>query len=154
MLMEAIKHLKLSEAQRAELEKGYQEGKSHAYRQRCHMMLLKSEKRSSSEVAEILGCCEVVVNNWLQRYEAEGLAGLATKSGRGRKAILHEQEDLAQVRQAVQANRQRLSLAKAEVETALDKQMSTKTLERYVKKMLGVKEPLARGSIFESARPR
>ena len=138
MFMGAIKHLKLSERQRTELEKGYQAGKSHGLRQRCQMMLLKSESRSSLEVAEILGCCEVVVNTWMKRYESEGLAGLATKAGRGRKAILHEQEDLAQVRQAVQANRQRLSLAKAELETALEKQMSTKTLERYVKKMLVV----------------
>jgi transposase len=134
--MGAIKHLKLSQEQRAELEKGYQEGKSHAMRQRCHMMLLKSEERSSLEVAEILGCCEVVVNTWMKRYEKEGIAGLQTKPGRGRKAILHEREDLAVVRKAVQVNRQRLSLAKAEVETALENQMSTKTLERYVKKML------------------
>jgi transposase len=90
----------------------------------------------------------------MKRYQKEGITGLQTKPGRGRKAILHETEDLAVVRKAVQANRQRLSLAKAEVQEALDKELSQKTLERYVKKMLGVKEPLARGSIFESARPR
>jgi len=136
--MGAIKHLKLNERERTELEKGYRGGKSHVLRQRCHMMLLKSEARSSAEVATILGCCEVVVNNWMRRYEAEGMAGLATKPGRGRKAILDEQQDFAQVKAAVQANRQRLSLAKAEVEIALEKQLSTKTLERYVKKMLVV----------------
>jgi transposase len=152
--MGAIKHLRLSERQRAELERGYREGQSHAVRQRCQMMLLKSEKRSSLAVANILGCCEVVVNTWMKRYQKEGITGLQTKPGRGRKAILHETEDLAVVRKAVQANRQRLSLAKAEVQEALDKELSQKTLERYVKKMLGVKEPLARGSIFESARPR
>ena len=122
------KKLTLSKSQRSELEKGYREGKSHAVRQ----------QRSSAEVAEILGCCEVVINTWMKRYESEGLAGLKTKAGRGRKAILHETEDLAQVRKAVQANRQRLSLAKADLEEALDKQLSTRTLERYVKKMLGV----------------
>jgi transposase len=136
--MGAIKHLKLSEGQKAELEKGYRAGKSHAVRQRCQMMLLKSEARSSAEVAEILGCCEVVINTWMKRYESEGLAGLQTKPGRGRKAILHETEDLVHVRKAVQANRQRLSLAKADLEEALDKQLSTRTLERYVKKMLVV----------------
>ena len=136
--MGAIKDLRLSEIQKVELERGYREGKSHVLRQRCQMMLLKSEKRSSAEVGEILGYCEVVVNNWMKRYEREGLAGLQTKAGGGRKAILHESEDLAQVRKAVQANRQRLSLAKVEVEEALDKQLSTRTLERYVKKMLVV----------------
>ena len=132
------KQLLLSEKQGRELERGYREGKSHALRQGCQMMLLKTEKRSSAEVAEILGCWEGVVNNWLKRYEKEGRAGLRTRPGRGRKAILHETEALVQVKKAVQANRQGLSLAKAELETALSKQLSQKTLGRYVKKMLVV----------------
>jgi hypothetical protein len=41
--MGAIKHLRLSERQRAELERGYREGQSHAVRQRCQMMLKKRE---------------------------------------------------------------------------------------------------------------
>ena len=61
------------------------------------MMLLKSEGRSSAAVAEILGCCEVVVNRWLNRYQAAGVAGLKTKPGRGRKAILNAQEDAAKI---------------------------------------------------------
>lgn len=36
-------------------------------------MLLKSEGRTSAEVIDISGCCEAVVNNWLKRYEAEGI---------------------------------------------------------------------------------
>ena len=130
--MPKVKTIELSESQRMELEKGYREGKSHAYRKRCHLVLLKSEARKSVEVARILGCCEVSVNNWLKRYEAEGISGLATKSGRGRKAIL-DGEDLESVKRAVQMNRQRLSIAKAELEAELEKSFSTKTLERYIK---------------------
>jgi hypothetical protein len=63
------KILELSVEQRAELEKGYRKGKSHAFRERCQMMLLKSENRTSREVAGILGCCEVAVNNGLKRYQ-------------------------------------------------------------------------------------
>lgn len=133
--MGKVKTVELSEAQRAELVQGYQTGKSHSFRTRCQMMLLKSERRTSAEVANILGCCEVVVNSWLKRYEAEGLAGLKTRPGRGRKAIL-ETEDLTQVKAAVEASRQRLSVAKAELETALGKNFSTKTLERYIKNMV------------------
>ena len=130
--MPKVKTIELSEAQRGELEKGYREGKSHTFRKRCHMVLLKSEARKSVEVGKILGCHEVSVNNWLKRYEAEGVEGLKTKPGRGRKAILNG-EDLEAVRNAVQANRQRLSVAKAELEAALEKNFSTKTLERYIK---------------------
>lgn len=136
--MARIKTVTLSEAARSELEQGYREGKTHSYRQRCQMLLLKSERRTSAEVAEILGCCEVSVNNWLKRYEAEGLEGLRTRAGRGRKPILDAEADLEAVKAAVQAHRQQLKVARAELEEALDKNFSTKTLERYIKNMVQV----------------
>ncbi len=134
--MGAIKQLELSKEQRSELEQGYREGQSHAYRKRCQILLLKSETGSSAAVAEILGCCEVVVNSWMKRYQAEGLPELETKPGRGRKAILDEVKDGAKIREIVQANRQRLSVAKAELEEVLAKEFSQKTLERHIKKVL------------------
>jgi len=51
----------------------------------------------------------------MKRYQEQGLAGLQVKPGRGRKAILSQDTDLAAVRLAVQNNRQRVSLAKAEL---------------------------------------
>ena len=134
--MGKIKTLKLTQAQRNALEQGYHEDASHTFRVRCQIMLLKSERRTSAEIAEILGCCEMVVNNWLRRFELEGVAGLRTKPGRGRKPILDAEKDLARVKEAVQANRQRISLATAELETELGKAFSTKTLERYIKNMV------------------
>ncbi len=118
------------------------------------MLLLKSESRSSVEVGEILGCCEMAVNNWVNRYQTGGINGLQTKPGRGRKAILDAVNDAAKIREVVQANRQRLSVATAELEEALEKAFSQKTLEGHIKKVLVAEEPLARGSIFESARLR
>lgn len=77
-----------------------------------------------------------MVNNWLARYQEEGLAGLHTKPGRGRKAILDAEADLERVREAVRGNRQRLRLAKADLEEALDKRFSDKTLRRFLKNTL------------------
>lgn len=134
--MGKIKTVELTKAQRTALEKGYREGASHAFRVRCQMILLKSEGRTSAEVAGILGGCEVVVNNWLKRYELEGIAGLRTKPGRGRKPILDADEDLARVKVAVQANRQRISVVKAVLEAEMGKSFSTKTLQRYLKNMV------------------
>ncbi|HKC62643.1 MAG TPA: helix-turn-helix domain-containing protein [Pyrinomonadaceae bacterium] len=134
--MGKIKTLELTQAQRSALEKGYRAGSSHAFRVRCQMILLKSEERTSAEIADILGCCEMAVNNWLKRYEVEGIEGLRTKSGRGRKPILDDEKDVAQIKQAVKRSRQRLSQAKAELETALGKRFSQKTLERYIKNMV------------------
>lgn len=130
------KRLELSEEQRKALKQGHETGKSHAYRQRCQMMLLKSEGRSSEDIGKIVGCCEMAVNNWVKRYETEGMNGLHTKPGRGRKAILDSTTDAAKIREVVQDNRQRLSVAKAELEEALDKQFSQKTLERHLKKVI------------------
>lgn len=134
--MGKIKTVELSRAQRAALERGYRTGSSHAFRIRCQIILLKSEQRTATEIAGILGCCEVVINNWLKRYELEGIDGLRTKPGRGRKPLLDAEKDLPSVLAAVVANRQRISLAKAELEAELGKTFSTKTLERYIKNMV------------------
>lgn len=134
--MGKIKTIKLTQAQRIALEKGYRAGSSHAFRLRCQMILLKCEQRTAAEIADLLGCCEVVVNNWVKRFELEGLEGLKTKPGRGRKPILDTEKDLQRVKAAVKANRQRISLAKAELEIALGKAFSQKTLERYIKNMV------------------
>lgn len=132
------KRLELTKEQEGALEKGYKAGQSHAYRKRCQMMLLKREARSSEDIAKIVDSCEMSVNGWIKRYEAEGIKGLQTKAGRGRKAILNAQEDAAKIKEVVQANRQRLSVAKAELEEVLGKQFSQKTLERHIKKVLAV----------------
>jgi transposase len=134
--MGKIKTVELSKAQRVALEKGYRTGSSHAFRLRCQMILLKCEPPTAAEIADLLGCCEVVVNNWLKRYESEGIDGLRTRPGRGRKPVLDAEQDLPSVKAAVAAHRQRLSLAKAELEAELGKTFSTKTLERYLKNMV------------------
>ena len=134
--MGKIKTVELTRAQRNELEKGYRAGSSHAFRVRCQMILLKSERRTAADIADLLSCCEVVVNNWLKRFESEGIEGLLTKPGRGRKPILDAEKDLPSVKAAVTANRQRISLAKAALEVELGKPFSQKTLERYIKNMV------------------
>lgn len=134
--MARIKFTRLtSEAQHA-LEEGFRTGQSAAFRQRCQMILLKNQRRSSLEVAGIVGCCEASVNSWLARYQSEGLAGLHTRSGRGRKAILEPETDLEPIRAAVRSNRQRLRLAKADLEEELGKSFSDKTLRRFLKNTL------------------
>jgi len=142
--MGKTKVIELTKEQREELEKGYREGKTHAFRVRCQRILLKSEKRTSREVVKILGGCEMTVNNWLKRYEQFGLQGLQTRVGRGRKSIL-QAEDFAQVKEAVKAARQRLSHAQTELEQSLGKQFSSSTLKRYLKKTVAATNELESG---------
>jgi transposase len=124
--------------QRAALEKQAKHGTTYSFRRRCQAVLLKTRKRTSLEVAQELGCCEMSVNDWLKRYQEQGLAGLQTKAGRGRKAILQTETDLATVRRAVQNSRQRIGLAKAELEQELGKEFSQLTLRRFLKKTVAV----------------
>ena len=132
--MAKIKSIALTSDQRSTLEQTSRHGKSHSVRQRCLMILLKSESRTSKEVAKQIGCCEVVVNSWMKRYQEQGLDGLKTKEGQGRLPILNKETDLAAVHHAVQQNRQRVSLAKAELIQELGKEFSTQTLTRFLKK--------------------
>lgn len=125
----------LTDEQRQVLEKGYQNGNSHAFRKRCHIVLLKSEKRSSEEVSKILKMSEPSVNTWLNRYESESIVGLFTKKGRGRKSILNIETDETVVRDAIKVERQRLTETQAIIAQKLNKEFSTKTLKLFLKSL-------------------
>ncbi len=57
--MGKTKIIELTNEQRVALGNGYRNGQSHAFRSRCQMVLLKSEKRTAAEITLILGGCEV-----------------------------------------------------------------------------------------------
>lgn len=124
----------LSDTARTALERGAKYGSTPTFRTRCQAILLKSQNRTSVEVAQELNCCEMAVNNWMKRYQASGIEGLKNRKGQGRTPILQTQTDLEKVRRCVQANRQKLSLAKAELEHELGKEFSLLTLKRFLKK--------------------
>ena len=140
--MGKTKVIQLSDPQRQALEDGYRNGKSHAFRERCQMILLKSEKRTSAEIASFLDCHKITVHEWVKRFEAEGIEGLKMRPGRGRRAILQVSTDLGAVRAAVIRSRQRISLAKAELETELQKPFSVTTLKRFLKKTIAASNEL------------
>ncbi len=129
--------IELTTEQRTALENGYRNGKSHAFRMRCQMVLLKSEKRSSIEVSQILGCCEIVINSWLNRHEEEGIKGLETRSGRGRKPKLSTQNPvhLQTVKAEVAKHPQSVKTVVAKLEEELDVAMHPDTLKRFLKRL-------------------
>lgn len=125
----------LDDKTRAALEEGNRHDQSHTFRQRCHIVLLKAQGRTSKEIAAIFGCHEKSVNDWLHRYGSQGIEGLRTKPGRGRPSILSEAQDAARVRKAVREHRQRISQAKAALEADLGKEFSQRTLVRFLKNL-------------------
>ena len=103
----------LDDLARAALEQTYKTSANHALRQRCQVVLLKATGRTSQDVGQVVGLCQVSVNSWVKRDGQEGIEGLKTKPGRGRKPLLSVAQDEEAIRAAVQANRQRIALAKA-----------------------------------------
>lgn len=142
------KIVQLSAEQQAELEKGYRKGKSHSFRIRCQMILLKAENRTSLEVAKFLGVCEVVVNNWLKRFETEGMQGLETRAGRGRPPILSQQnsEHLKKVKEEIKKHPNSVKTVVGILEDDLELQMHPETLKRFLKKMVTDSVGQERGS--------
>ncbi len=132
--MGRIIKIELNDNQRQELENGYRNGKSHSFRTNCHLVLLKSEGRISTEIASFLGISEQKVNRWLWRYKQNGIQGLEIRNGRGRPSIL-QTKDTESVKAAVKRHRQRISQAKVELEKSLGKEFSNKTLERFLKNL-------------------
>lgn len=133
--MGKIRTIELTVEQQKALQEGYQLGETHAFRKRCQLVLLKSEGRTSKEVGEIIKMNQISINNWVSRYESEGIKGLMTKPGRGRKQVFDQAQDEVRVRAAVQKERQRLAQAKVILEKELNKEFSLKTLKRFLKSL-------------------
>ena len=116
--MSRVNTPKLSPEERTVLENGHRNGKTHAFRVRCQIILLKSEGRTSKSVGSIVKMSNMSVDAWVRRYKAEGIDGLFTKAGRGRKPLLDKEKDKESILAAVKSNRQRVDMAKAEWEAA------------------------------------
>ena len=123
----------LSAAAKAALEEGLRTDKAHCFRMRCQAILLKSTGRGSKEVGEITAMDYQSVDGWVKRYKAEGLAGLRTRPGRGRKPLLCPEVDTDSVVAAVKEHRQRIQTAKAEWEQESEKSVGLSTFKSFLK---------------------
>ncbi len=123
----------LSESAKQELEQGAKTGSTPCFRTRCEVILLKAMGLDSEQVAKFTTMTYVSVNSWTKRYKEEGIEGLKTKPGRGRKVLLSVEADKEAILQAVKANRQRIQTAKAEWEQGSTKRVSLSTFKTFLK---------------------
>ena len=129
------KFIELEEAELITLQEGRKNGKTKAFQERCHCLLLSSEGYQVKDLARIFQVSELCIYGWLKRWEKGGIVGLRDKSGRGRKPIL-QAEDLARIKQTVQENAQRLKVAREKLKEELGREFSTKTLKRFLKSLI------------------
>ena len=123
--------LELNEAQRMELERGYRLGEKHCFRMRCLAILLKAEGLSAAKVGERTEMEQHTVSKWLKRYEKEGIKGLETRPGRGRKPIMDCSDEEA-VRRAIERDRQSVDKAREAWQQASGKEASESTFKRFL----------------------
>jgi transposase len=126
-----IKILILTESERNELAFGFRGGESHCFRMRCRAVLLKSEGLSSIQVGEQTEMTAQSVNGWVKRFESEGIKGLHTRPGQGRKPIM-DCSDGEAVRKAIESDRQSVRLAKEAWQNSSGKEVSDLTFRRFL----------------------
>jgi len=99
------------------------------YDHRLHAILLVAQGMSSRQAAQLLGDSPRTVAYWVQRFETEGLAGLADADRPGRPPKL-DQDQLYQIEQA---------LRKSPLEVGLSVNLwDGKALSAYIKQELGI----------------
>lgn len=125
------KVLELTGTQRLELERGFRLGDKHCFRMRCRAVLLKADGLSAAKAGVQTEMSPVSVSAWVKRYTAEGIDGLKTHPGRGRKPIMDSSDEKA-VRRAIEQDRQCVSKARAAWEQATGKEASDMTFKRFL----------------------
>ena len=131
MTIAKIKVIQLTDEQRLQLEEGFRQGKSHAYRMRCRTILLKAKGLTSKEDGVQTEQTHISVNSWVKRFETEGIKGLETRPGRGRKPIMDNSDEDA-VRIAIENDRQSVMKAKEAWQQASGKKASESTFRAFL----------------------
>lgn len=98
---------------------------------RCRAILLKSHGLTSKEVGLQTEMTHISVNAWVKRFEAEGITGLETRPGRGRKPIMDCSDEDA-VRKAIEQDRQGVKKAKEAWQQASGKEASESTFRAFL----------------------
>jgi transposase len=80
---------------RGELQKLFRQEKDARIAKRIWMVWQARSGRSEPQITVGIGLSRRTVQVWVQRYNAEGLAGLRDRVGRGRKPILLPEEQQA-----------------------------------------------------------
>jgi transposase len=123
--------LPLSEEQRQTLEQWIRNwNTAPVVRLRCQTIQLKAQGRSATDIGSIVGMCTNSVHSWVKRYQSEGIEGLLTKAGRGRKKVL-QQQDAPLAIMSLQEHRQSLKAAQAAYQANGGKQVSEDTLRFF-----------------------
>ncbi|WP_241159048.1 MULTISPECIES: helix-turn-helix domain-containing protein [unclassified Bacteroides] len=98
---------------------------------RCRAILLKADGLSASQVGKQTDMIAQTVGSWGKRFEGQGIKGLYTRSGQGRKAI-RDCSDEEVVCKAIESDRQSVRAAQEAWQNASGKEASESTFKRFL----------------------
>jgi len=130
-----MRFVKLSKAELVTLQEGHKNGSQFQFRNRCQCLVFSHQGKTVSELAQFFEVNPITIYGWFDRWEKGGIIGLMNQPGRGRKPILSLQNPthIESVKTVVKKNAQSLKAMVAELETALETQMSVDTVKRFLK---------------------
>lgn len=140
--MGRVLKIELTTEQKDELEHLYKQSGNHVLRQRCQIILLKSNNRKTSDICDIVGIkSQNQVNKWIKLYKKSysvlGIEILRNKEGQGRKPVFDTKNEAEFIKNVVKSERQKLTNAKAILEKELNKSFNIKTLKNFLKSLAG-----------------
>jgi transposase len=116
------------------LRRVYKESQHHRVRQRAHCIFLSFQGIPTTTLMTIFSVDRMTIYNWFDAWEAYHFAGLYDKKGRGRPHKLTEEEQ-AKVQQYLEKHPRDVKKVVHLVEQATTKHVSTKTIQRLIKKI-------------------
>lgn len=128
----------ITDEQKQELEQAHKTSKSYQFRNRCQCILLSNQGYQVQALAHLFSVSNLSIYKWFNRFETAGVAGLKNQKGKGRKLILKTTNAIhVQIVEAsIDKEKQRLKVAKAEIEAKVGISMSEMTLKRFLKKLI------------------
>lgn len=124
-------------------------GKTLRLRHRAHAVLLSSQRKSVNEIAQIFDVDRDTVSNWLDRFEHDGVDGLADKPRPGAKPKLG-QEDKALLLELWEKHGRNPHRVLHEFNMNSSTEISLSTLRRLVRE--STKQTVARGAMPRKPR--
>ena len=101
----------LTEKEISTLTQGYKQGSHHAFRIRCHIVLLSYSNMSASQIAAKLDKNIKTVYATIEKYNTGGYESLSNKAGQGRVCPLNElsKAQIKYLQEAVDAHPENLN---------------------------------------------
>lgn len=110
-----------------------QKSKYYQVRHRAKSILLSYQGYKINHIMLILNVSRNTIYNWLNNWEKDGLNGLYSLKGRGRKSTLNEQQEF-QVKEWIKSHPKTLKIVQEKIEHEWQIKISKDTIKRLAKK--------------------